>query len=212
MRKEAKDIAKKYFLGIVDMRQSLSDYDRFLGQIEKGATAKALVEGVLRKKPCARVLDLGCGSGQALRELKEKFSARVFACGIDLVEPVDENLPDLFLRGDALETVFPENIDLLFSFRALHEIGETERVFKKICACLASGGKAFLSARLWFTVHGEHKWHGNMQEKDFRFLEKISVEKRFGGCAIFAEFVEVPVGNSIEAGFNIVLKKKKQKN
>lgn len=207
MRPEAEDQRKKYSLGIVDMQQSLAEYDRILDQIAKGSTIKALAEEVLQKKKCARILDLGCGSGKAMAELKKLFGERVFCVGVDLVEP-ESNQFDLFLQGDAVEMDLPENIDILFSFRALHEVGETERVFQKICACLADGGRAFLSVRLWFAVGEEHRWHANMDEQGFRFLEKISKEKRFWGCKVAGTFIEIPVGNSIEAGYNIRFEKK----
>ena len=208
MRKKAEELRKKYSLGIVDMQQSLAEYDRVLSQIAKGKTIKALVETVLQKKKCARLLDLGCGSGQAMAELKKLFGEKVFCIGIDLVEP-ESNGFDLFLLGDAVEMGLPANIDLLFSFRALHEAGETEKVFQKICACLAEGGRAFLSVRLWFAVGEEHKWHANMDEKGFSFLEKISREKKFRDCKVSGTFVEVPVGNAVEAGFNVLIEKKK---
>lgn len=205
MRKSAEQTLKKYGLGIVDLSQSLEQYDFFLEKFPKQPKIKSLVSNALNKNGVAKILDLGCGSAQALNELKQLLGKKVFTTGIDLIKPKFST--DLFFEGDAFELQFPSNADLLFSFRAMHEIGELEKVFEKICNCLSFSGKAFLSIRLFNESNCEKKWHGLMGEKEFNFLKKILAAKKFGKCLVEGNFLKLNSGNSIEAGFNIVLKK-----
>lgn len=174
-------MADDIYFELVDRSNSLQKYDFFLKNMQAKTTIEKEVENVIQRKSIARILDLGCGQAGALKELKQKFGEKVFVAGIDLVKT--DGL-DEFVQGDAVFVDFPQNIDLIFSFRAMHEFRPLEKVFEKICGSLCTGGKAFLSVRCQqFTSQGLF-FHGNMTGQDLDFLKKIINAKEYKGTKI----------------------------
>ena len=109
--------------------------------------------------------------------------SEVFASGIDLIDTEKEGL-DQFIKSNAVQAVFPQNIDLAISFRAMHFFHPIQQVFKSVCQCLAQEGKAFLSVRCQQLVAGHLLFHGNLTISDLDFLKKISKEKTLHGAKI----------------------------
>jgi SAM-dependent methyltransferase len=144
-------------------------------------TLEKEVEKVFARKKNCRVLDLGCGEGGALKELKQKFGVRVFVCGIDLLEA--QGL-DWFVRGRAQGADFPDNVDLVVSFRAMHEFSPLESVLEKVCKGLAGGAKGFLSVRCQQLVGNQLLFHGNLNSRDLDFLKKIINAGEFKGVKV----------------------------
>lgn len=166
----------KEFYEITDRANSIAKYDFFLKNMRAETTLEKEVKKVLARKKNCRLLDLGCGQAEALKELKEKFGDKATIIGIDLlpVSGLDE-----FVEGKVPQCVFPQKIDLAFSFRAMHEFSPIEKFFEKLSTCLASGGKAFLSVRCQQLVGSQLLFHGNLKATDLDFMKKIISAKRF---------------------------------
>lgn len=194
----AKEYKKLYSLGIKDRNNSMQDYNFFL----KNLGVKKLEELVEeREKP--RVLDIGCGEGNALKELKKLYREKVYTTGIDLVKPESIEGIDSFIEGNALEEEFGEQ-DIVVSFRALHEIGSLEEISEKTAECLKERGIAVLSAR----IQNENGFLGEMKQKDLEFTEKLSETKKWKNCKVkvFGKILSVQGKNVLE-GATIVLEK-----
>ncbi|MDO8625046.1 MAG: class I SAM-dependent methyltransferase [Candidatus Diapherotrites archaeon] len=167
---------EKYGLGVIDRDNSLAKYDAFLANMGERITLAQIVEQHIKQqktdKKIVRILDIGCGTGGALREIKEKFSDRIETIGIDLL-PCQASGIDRCIAGDAWTVDFPADCDVVFSFRALHEIGHCPDLLEKICASLAAGGTALLSFRLATLENGTRVRLGEMTEQDESFLVNL---------------------------------------
>jgi ubiquinone/menaquinone biosynthesis C-methylase UbiE len=206
MREEIiKKYVGKYSLDVVDNHNSLELYEGFFKNMGLKKTIKDMITEKIEGKGKVKVMDIGSGDCGFLHDLKKIFGEKIETIGIDLLVP--EKKPDKIIPGDALEIDFPQNIDFVFSFRALHEIGEPEKIVKKVYNCLAKNGKAFLSFRtadLYFGGNGI----GEIGEKEIKQLQKMVKNGRLGGFNV--KGFEVIVANdkeSIVAGVNIFLEK-----
>lgn len=207
MRHETiKKYVDKYSIGVIDIQNSLENYNSFFTNMGFSESIEELIEKKLEEKVFVKVMDLGCGNGGFLADLKKKFDESVHTIGADLLAP--ENEPDELVLGDALEQPFPKDVDFIFSFRSLHEIGEPEKLIKKIYESLADGGKAFLSFRTADLLKGG-KGLAEITEKETKFLKKIVSEGKLSSFSIggFEVTVKGQNGENITAGVNIFLKK-----
>lgn len=182
------------FFEVTDRANSLQKYNFFLKNMQAKTTLKKEVELVLERKPICRVLDIGCGEAQALKELKQIFGENVFAIGIDLIDTEKEGL-DQFIRANAVETVFPANLDLVVSFRSIHFFHPIQKVFKSVFQSLAQSGKAFLSVRCQQMVLDQLLFHGNLTAQDLNYMKKLAREKTLGRAKVMA--VEVKEKKSV---------------
>ncbi|MEM4261772.1 MAG: class I SAM-dependent methyltransferase, partial [Candidatus Diapherotrites archaeon] len=158
-----------------------------------------------KEKEKVLVLDIGCGNAGFLLDLKKIFKEKIETIGIDLLVP--QNKPDKIIAGDALDVDFPKNVDFVFSFRALHEIGEPEKIVKKTYESLAEQGKAFLSFRT-SDLYSDKQGIAEIQEKEIKELQEM-VSKGFLENFKVSGF-EVVLGKGKEeilAGVNIFLEK-----
>lgn len=196
---------------LTDRANSIAKYDFFLKNIGAGTTVEKEVENTLKRKAQVRVLDLGCGEAQALKALKEKYGKKVFVAGVDQlpVEGLDE-----FSQGAAQDEPYPSDLDLVFSFRSMHEFSPLKKVVEKIGQSLAKGGKAFLSIRCQQLVGGQLFFHGNLNKEDLSFLKKIGEEGVFEGLKVEAKeaaekkqvlILDPAKGSKIPAELKIVL-------
>jgi len=206
MREEViKKYVEKYSLDVVDNHNSLGLYEGFFKNIGFNKTIKGMISEKIESQGKAKVMDIGSGDCGFLHDLKQIFGEKIETIGVDLLVP--EKKPDKIIPGDALEIDFPKDIDFVFSFRALHEIGEPEKIVEKVYNCLAKNGKAFLSFRtadLYFGGSGI----GEIGEKEIQQLQKMVKDGKFGGFNV--KGFEVVVGDdkeSIVAGVNIFLEK-----
>ena len=125
-----------------DRSNTLELYNTFLSNVGEKKTLQQLIDSIIKRKGKAVVLDLGCGNAGALNDLKKLYGARVSVKGIDLEKP-EFNI-DEFVQGNFLEAKLPQKNDLVFSFRALHESGEIEKMVSRTEQSLAPLGKALL--------------------------------------------------------------------
>jgi SAM-dependent methyltransferase len=177
----ADDYRAKYDLGVLDRSNSLSKYDDFLANMGEHLTLAALVAQKIerRRSGPVRVLDIGCGTGGALSELKERFTERVETLGVDLL-PCQDTRVDQCIAGDAWTVPFPPDCGVVFSFRALHEIGHSADLVSKVCASLSDNGTALLSFRVATVEDGKRTFLGEMSTADESFL--VSLGFSFGNC------------------------------
>ena len=143
-------------------------------------------------------------NGGALTELKKGFGEKVTVCGVDVLQSAGL---DEFVQGDANKVSFPQNCDLVISFRTLHEIANLEKIFEKLSFCMVKGAKGFLSIRCQQQIGKKTVFHGNLRQKDFDFLRKIIREKKFKNFKVLGIEIEQtpPAGKKIIAGVNVFL-------
>lgn len=196
---------EKYSLRVIDSENSLQLYEFFFRNMGFKEKIVDLIEQRTKEKQKVLVLDIGCGNAGFLHDLKEIFREKIETIGIDILAP--QNKPDKTIVGDALGVEFPKQVDFVFSFRALHEIGYPEKMVKKTYECLAEKGRAFLSFRaadLYSNIQGI----AEIQEKEIKELQAM-VQKGFLQDFKVRGF-EVVLGegqDKILAGINIFLEK-----
>jgi trans-aconitate 2-methyltransferase len=118
-------------------------YDRISGTME------ALGLGVLERLELSgdeTVLDAGCGSGRITQALIERLPrGRVIAIdeSASMIEAARQRLgPDADLRvGDLLELELEAPVDAILSTATFHWIADHERLFARLHAALAPGGR-----------------------------------------------------------------------
>jgi trans-aconitate 2-methyltransferase len=125
-----------------DSRWDPDQYERF--KAERARPFWDLV-ALVRPSPGARIVDLGCGTGELTRELHRHLRASE-TLGID-------NSPSMFerarpLAGDGVRfeqsdiaTWEPEPYDLVFSNAALHWLPDHRRLLARLTRALPGGGQ-----------------------------------------------------------------------
>jgi len=200
---------QKYELGLVDIANSLEQYNEFLRNLGEEKSLEEMLKEHLRLKKRLRILDIGCGNAGALKDLKKKFGPKIETVGLDLV-PFPSANADKSIVGNALEKELPQKCDFVFSFRTLHEIGFSEGFVKEICRCLALHGTALLAFRLRNIVGETMEWTGDIEENDEKFLFGIAEKGRFEGCKVFGRIAFENLSNSEKTPTGIFIKIKKE--
>ncbi len=105
-------------------------------------------------KPGARVLDVGSGIGGAAFHLARAYGAKV--TGIDLAVEMDAIARDRvaqlglsdsvnIILGDVLVTEFPQPFDIIWSRDAFMHIPDKARLFARLFALMAPGGRLVIT-------------------------------------------------------------------
>ena len=207
MRPEVvKKYVEKYSAGVVEVENSLAQYNSFYRNMGFSGGIEELIEKRLKEKVFIRVMDLGCGNAGFLHDLKRRFGESVHTIGVDLLAP--EKAPDETVLGDALEVPFPKELDFVFSFRALHEIGGPEKIVEKVFQSLAKGGKAFLSFRT-MDLYAGGEGIAEIGGKEVKALQKMVRSGKLKGFKVkgFEATVNDEKGGKLTAGVNVFLEK-----
>src|SRR5689334_11605519 len=135
----------RHFIRLVDIARG--------GREDDPAQYRSLFEA-LNPVEGERILDVGCGTGGAVRALANNFPiAR--AVGVDLSETMiaeaharteASEAPVEFVVGDAHELPFPDNsFDVAYSVRVFEIIGEPRRALSAMVRVLAPGGRLIIN-------------------------------------------------------------------
>ena len=96
---------------------------------------------IRRLCPDDLILDLGCGQGKLVQEMREKGWTMY---GLDMRENFVTS--NGYIRGDACKLPFRSNtFDVIISYNALEHIPEYEKVFHEIGRCLKDGGFLYIN-------------------------------------------------------------------
>lgn len=199
---------KKYAIGVIDVSNSLEIYNRFLVNAGELKPLEEFITDSLRFKKKIRVLDIGCGNAGALHELKKQFKKKIETIGIDLI-PFPKKNADLALIGNALELNWPAGIDLVFSFRALHEFANAHLLVLKTSQVLAPSGTALLLFRLRNVVNQTVEWSGEMTQSDESFLFNLAQTRHYEHCTVFSKIAFEKLADGSETPVGILIKLKK---
>jgi len=188
------------------VENSLEQYNLFFKNMGFEQSIEQLIEDRLKGNVFVKVLDLGCGNGGFLADLRKKFGEQVHTIGADLLDA--EKHPDEMIIGDALESSFPKEIDFVFSFRTLHEVGEPEKIVEKVYDSLAEGGKAYLSFRT-LDMYSPEKGLAEIQEKEIKQLQEMVRSRKLKSFSVngFEVTVKDDAGKKHIAGVNVFLEK-----
>ena len=165
-------------------KASLKKYNSFLSNSGINETVESFINEQFKEKKflekkeikkTLKIMDLGCGSAFALKEIKAIFKKKVEIIGLDLKEFPKENSDKQIISdfNSANLSRFNEKIDLIFSFRSFHLFGNNEDAIKKILSLLAFHGKAILLIRITEVRDGEISFAGNQSNEDIEFLMKL---------------------------------------
>jgi len=124
----------------VDYNQSASEY----------ATHRMVHAGVFRElrawtmlSPGARVLEVGCGTGNYITAVAE--TSGCFACGLDPSSEMLARVSAIQVRrllGRAEELTFANDVfDLIFSIDVIHHVGDKAAFYREAARVLAPGGR-----------------------------------------------------------------------
>jgi len=140
-------------------RTGILRYEKIFGEHYVSTGGHATTEDLCRRlgpalRPGARVLDVGSGIGGAAFHLARAYGAKV--TGIDLAEEMvaiaQERVVQLgltdsvrFVLGDVLEAGFPELFDIAWSRDAFMHIPDKARLFSRLHALMAPGGRLVIT-------------------------------------------------------------------
>ena len=194
----AKKYRERYAQGVILRDQTLKQYNTFLQNLGEHTPLEKLAGEYIQTKGACRILDIGCGNGQALHELKQHVSSLVHTAGVDLLPLEDASMLDEFIQGDVHTVPLPRECDIIVSFRALHEMGNFSTLLPRIAHALARGGRAYLWIR-FRDAEGTHSFEGEMSRSE-EYLEKLSTLSSLDGCRVLVE--KVPVTETASPALN----------
>lgn len=134
------------------VNRDIEDYESELPKME-GATFIDSLEAVVAADGTPSILDIGCGDGTMLLQLKEQYGDKIQATGVSAYDYRDKaQLPSYeeidYRVEDAhrLRLLFPSaSFDVIVSLRAMMYMGDYLRVLKASYHLLKKGGRAFIN-------------------------------------------------------------------
>ncbi len=202
---------EKYSLGVILRDNTLNEYNTFLRNLGEHSSLEKIAAEYVKRKGSCRILDIGCGNGQALHELKQHVSSLVHTIGIDLLPLHDHRMLDQFVQGNVHDVPLPSECDIIVSFRALHEIGSLEQLLPRVTRALGKSGRAYLWIRFRKMVDGTICWEGEMNEREEKYLQTLASQRELNACKVLVESVplSLPAQRNVQpayaAGYIVVL-------
>lgn len=110
---------------------------------------KVLKEYVSFSNESVKVVDIGCGIGNALKEVKDKYGSRVTVIGFELTKLSSHNVLDKLVPGNFEEKEVPQslqgNIHLVVSDQVFrYFLDPFGKPYEKVKQMLKPEGKAFI--------------------------------------------------------------------
>lgn len=192
LQSPAKKYKERYSQGVILRDNSLREYNHFLRNLGEQTSLEKIAAEYITKNGQCRVLDIGCGNGQALHELKQHVGSLVHTFGIDLLPLSDSNMLDEFTQGDVHDVPLPTQCHLILSFRALHEMGNFSQLIPRIAHALARGGRAYLWIRAREEYSGKLVFVGEMNAHEETYLKTLASQRELDGCRVLVEPIHVP--------------------
>lgn len=137
-------------MGMVD--RSLMEYRSRFGLYHLPDPIR-FIDQTIEEKGIARVLDIGCGTGHALADLKKNYGDKVEAVGVTASSFGNYGHVDHVLYGDAqrlqsIDGLRYDYFDLAFSVHAAEYMADPLALLKGTYASLREGGTAYLGTLL----------------------------------------------------------------
>lgn len=145
-------------MGMSGKSETVATYDksaRALASYFAGIGARSadieLAFSLAENQDNPKVLEIGCGDGRdAIEILKYTNDYTGMDISEGMLEVASEKLPGvIFHKADIAEYIFPENIDVIFSFASLlhSDIEEIRAVLDRAYDALAPGGVFYISLK-----------------------------------------------------------------
>jgi SAM-dependent methyltransferase len=192
MSSHSQKYVERYSQGVILRDNSLREYNHFLRNLGENNSLEKIAAEYITKNGSCRILDVGCGNGQALHELKQHVGSLVHTLGIDLLPLSDSNMLDEFTQGDVHDVPLPTQCHLILSFRALHEMGNFSELLPRIAHALARAGRAYLWIRFREEYGNNVVFVGEMNAHEEAYLKHLSSQRELNGCNVLVEPVHVP--------------------
>jgi SAM-dependent methyltransferase len=154
---------------MVDSETVRQDFDRIAPLVSDGPGPYD--DHVLSQvpSPCARALDVGCGTGHFARRLAARCD-QVLAIDLspNMIEVAQRRaLPNLEFRvADVLREELPRELDLVVSITALHHL-PFEETLQKLAAALRPGGRLVVH-----DIVDNSSWIGQLAQTANRLVQR----------------------------------------
>ncbi|GEM_PF-2669542 len=136
---------------------------------ELGVPTTRKVAAIIKEKGKCRILDLGCGSGRFLAQLKRIFGEKVETHGLSIQNPKNPKIDKMHVG--LFETArFAGKFDIIVSNHSLQYALNTSMAVQNACNSLEKGGEAFLH------IGGKESPFTKVGRKETALVQKI-VEK-----------------------------------
>lgn len=136
------------------------------------------------------LLDVACGSGKHLAELRRDFSVEGMDLSEDLLSVARQRLPDVPLHhGDMIDFALGKQFDVVTClFSAIGHVMTVENLNKTLhcmCAHLAPGGIAVIEP--WFTPEQYHAGtaHASFVNKPEIKIARMNISEQRGNVSVF---------------------------
>ena len=147
----------------VDRTGYASSFIAYLDEAKNQFTrVKSASYSLLRLQPNDKVLDVGCGTGDDVREIAALVGGKGMAVGADKSESmivearrraVGCSLPVQFQVSDAEQLPWESNaFDACRADRLLQHVSDPNRAFQELCRVLKPGGRLVIADRDWGMV------------------------------------------------------------
>ena len=127
--------------GRVDYDQIAPSYDQRYGALKYEGVASTLLS-LARAGPAGRILDVGCGTGHWLAQLRA-VSPHVYGLdsSLGMLEQADQELHDHLVCGEASRSPFAQAVfDLIFCVNAFHHFADKREFITQAAPALRPGG------------------------------------------------------------------------
>lgn len=160
----------------MDFAADTSHWQRRAGECPDGTTRRLAAFEILAPRSQSRVLDIGCGGGQLMRDLALAVAPSGRAVGIDVSDDQLEAARTLcadapcaeFFNADVCELAWEDGFfDAASSIQTLEYVADVDRALKEVRRVLRLGGRVAFISVLW----DAYQFHGAEPDLNGRVLD-----------------------------------------